>query len=237
MIPVVFCLQVCPYDAQSAIELCALIADLQGKKRNDLEFWVVHRRDTPRGYIEWMNESLHRAFERPYFFSAPNFADGFPMGCNLLWNSTMLLAGTARTNGLTHATGILTFEPDCVPLSSDWMDALADEWQAAHAEVVGNLVGEGEGQHINGNAMFRIDLLQRYPELGAFGWNQAWDTYHAELLTRIGKNTDLIAQDYQIANISEEELFKPRKGGVVPALFHGVKDGSARTAVRTRFGL
>lgn len=237
MRPLVFCLQMCPYDALAAVELCALIADLQGGTRQDLEFWVVYRRDTPKEYIHWANDHLSRVFRRVFFFEAPNFADGFPMGCNLLWNSTMLIAGSARVAGLNQATGILTFEPDCVPVTRNWMDALCDEWEADDSPVVGNFVGEPPNQHVNGNAMFDVNLMRQYPELGSYGGEQAWDTCHGRLLTRIGRDTNLITQKYQARTITREELFSIRKNGMQPALFHGVKDGSARAAVRAEFGL
>lgn len=233
MLSVVFALQVYPGDVFAAIELATLIADLTATPRPDTEFWVVYRRDTPKTHIQFLSDTLFRASKTVLCIEAPNHGEGFPEGCNMLWNSTMLVAASLRRNGTTKAEGILTFEPDCVPLSRDWMDALSREWDVLGKEVIGSLV-PGNPPHINGNAMFGIDLLHRFPELGRYGYGQAWDTQHAELLVRIGAPTDLIVQRYNSTHVRREELFSTRTQGRAPVLLHGVKDGSARSAVRAQ---
>jgi hypothetical protein len=228
-------LQCCPLDVEAAVELCALIADLEPGKRLGSEFWVVYRKDTPSDPLRQALKHLQAKFHQVHFHPAPNFGEGWPHGSNMLWGSAILLAATGKRENWTRCDGVLTFEPDCVPLRHGWLPALEREWVAGGAEALGHVHQKGEdGEHLNGNAVFATDIATRYPQLMESRPDCGWDYYHRELLRGIARDTALISQQYKVPTTTPDELFSIRKHGQAPALFHGVKDGSARAAVRER---
>lgn len=220
-------LQVCPLDADAAIELAHLISDL-GENRQDREFWVINRIDTSATKVRQIVNLLARKFKAASY-PARNHGEGWPAGSNALWYSTMIEAWHRAREGYTAADGILTFEPDCVPLQTNWFDLLQEEWIRTAKPVVGH----SDGWHINGNAMFDIRLLERH---GNVKWtsfeNVGWDWLNRQYFMQIGADTNLIYQRYQCGTIREPCWLAIKKNGVRPALLHGVKDGSARALAR-----
>jgi hypothetical protein len=90
--------------------------------------------------------------------------------------------------------------------------------------------------HLNGVAVYDIDLWRIVGggKLNGGDAQVAYDIYHARDILPIAKDTPLIMFEYQRPTITAHDLFRPWKQGVEPALFHGVKDTSAREAVRAR---
>jgi hypothetical protein len=63
----------------------------------------------------------------------------------------------------------------------------------------------------------------------------AYDIAQADKMIPITFDTPDIFLDFNRPTITEADLYSPRKNGVVPAIFHGVKDGSASQIVRSKF--
>jgi hypothetical protein len=221
-------LQVCPYDIEAATELCELLAEL-GEDRQDREFWIVFRADTNSQRILQLQRILNRKF-KAMAFGARTHGDGWPAGSNALWYSTMVEAWHRAREGWTMADGIFTFEPDCVPLTTDWFDRLEIEWIKAMKPVVGHV---HHTNHINGNAMFDMRLLERHAQVKWCSFQQVgWDWINREYFMQIGADTPLIWQRYQCPTITETAFLAIKKDGYRPAILHGVKDGSARVWAR-----
>ena len=130
------------------------------------------------------------------------------------------------------AEGVLTFEPDCVPMVENWIEVLANEYRSRQKPIVGNVHFIGTDPHINGNAIWPIALARDWPKLIETPPEVAWDYYHREFIMQQAQDTNLITQYYQRRLLTEEEWQQVQKNGVRPALFHGVKDGTARQLAR-----
>lgn len=222
-------LQVCPFDIEAATELGAIIADIASENRQDKEFWIIHRSDTNPQKVVNLRNILGRKFNAQSF-TARTHGEGWPAGSNALWYSTMVEAWHRAREGYTKADGILTFEPDCVPLRPDWFEALESEWIKHEKPIVGHL---HHGNHINGNAMFDMRLLERHSNVKWCSYeNTGWDWVNREYFVKIGCDTAMIWQRYQCQSITEAAFLAIRKDGQRPALLHGVKDGSARALAR-----
>lgn len=146
----------------------------------------------------------------------------------------MMRVSTLYDTGKITATGVLTFESDCIPLRHDWIDLLAAEWADAEAnglQCVGHAHGEPEPTHINGNAIFHSKLTLKYPILEGSDSTIGWDVFHGQFLLSIGRDTNAIFQKYRMPNVSREEVEALRKGGVIPSIFHGVKGLTAIEAI------
>jgi hypothetical protein len=227
---VIFCLQVCPTDVTAAIELAQLISDIVPvPDKQSYEWLLAYRRDTPLNRVGMIQTILAKRFTKVSSYRAELHGEGWPAGANALWTSTMLFAARMQTS----CQGILTFEADCVPVREDWMPVIMEAYKSRHKPVVGNLhQSAGLEDHINGNAIWPLKLLDHYPELRQTPAQHAWDYFHRKLLLSLAEDTPAIMQLYARKELSEGEWLGLQKHARRPALLHGIKDGSARQLAR-----
>jgi hypothetical protein len=228
---ILFALQICPIDCMAGIELAQLIAEIPTPEI-DYEWLIPYRLDTPVDRVMRMQIALSRKFPKVSSYRAPRFAQGWPAGSNALWISTMEHAALLSERGLTKANGVLTFEPDCVPARRDWMQVLQNAYEQRTQPIVGNIHRSEIPDHINGNAIFPIDLLRVFPEIAKTPLTAAWDFHNRELFLRMAEDTPFIMQYYQRRNLTEAEFVDLQKHGERPALLHGVKDHTARALAK-----
>lgn len=228
----ILCLQCSPIDAFQALGLAKLIADIEPHHRTDVEFAVSHRRDTNPDTVNEIRVALATKFN-VHVIKGKRYGTGFPVGCNDLWQETMLRLSILVRDGKTKMTGALTFEADCIPLRPDWINVLKSEWDrclAAGKHCVGHMHGD-PADHINGNAIFNIRMTKIFPEMAGAG-DAGWDWWHRQLLMRVGMDTDAIFQIYRMQDVTTDKIRMIRKNGQIPALFHGTKGTSGIAAVR-----
>jgi hypothetical protein len=192
-------------DAAQALELTKLICDIETAMRKNDVFCISTQRGTSEKIIDKIVSLAEEKFNQVLVIRGERRGTGWPAGPNDQWAETMMRVSQAFKHNPTQ-TGVLTFEPDCVPLRADWIDAL--------------------------KAIFRIGLLRDYDELNSSTGRQGWDMTHAKLLLSIGEDTDMIFQNYGLSDYDREYLENVRKNAVIPALFHGVKGPNAVRIVR-----
>lgn len=232
------CLQVCPYDAIQAHRLLRIICAIEESIRYDIEFIIAARRGTPDIIVDTLAQEVRNKFANVFIIRGQRMGEGWPDGPNDLWAETMMRISIMVKDGKLQSSGVLTFEPDCVPLLANWIDLIAEEWAKAEDEgfkVLGHAHGEPEPDHINGNAVFSTRITKSHPELQGCPGNGGWDCMHGKLLLSIGKDTDLIYQVYRCPPVDENGLLAVKKNGQTPALFHGVKGFSALNIVEYKF--
>jgi hypothetical protein len=154
-----------------------------------------------------------------------------------MWFDLMQAVFMAHREGFTKCTGVLTFEADCVPLRRDWIDVLISEWNKAQGMgkfVMGHLQkmpaqpGHEASEHINGNAVFGVEMHGKYPKyMYGCGADSAWDLELAKLTVPNSYDTHAIMQVYRMKGVTAEFMEAVKKHGEKPALFHGVKGTSA----------
>lgn len=221
----ILALQCCPLDSAQTIELARLIADIEPQQRKDHIFCVSMRRDTPVEHVSEAARLLGQKFETVWVVRGERRGEGWPEGPNDLWAETMMRVSIANKGAAKKQTGVLTFEADCIPLRADWIDTLAAFWDSAERRGL-DCCGHAHGEppdHINGNAIFRIGLLRRYPQLNSADRRKGWDHCHGELLLNRGEDIDGIVQEYALRDYDRAYIERVRKNGVVPALLHGTK--------------
>jgi hypothetical protein len=228
---ILFCLQVSPVDCMAGLELAQIIAKIPAE-RNDWEWLIAYRQDTPIDRVMRTQIALSKRFPKVSSYRAHRYAQGWPGGPNALWFSTMEHAARLYNQGLTECEGILTFEPDCVPARRDWLEVLEKAYTERKAPIVGNLHKSEIEDHINGNSIFPIDLLAVYPELTKCPLTTAWDYFHRQLFVSMAEDSPFLTQYYARRNLTKEEFIALRKHDERPALLHGVKDTSARQLAR-----
>lgn len=136
-------------------------------------------------------------------------------------------------SGWKDYKAVLLIEPDCCPLTPDWLDDLSAEWdKAANAGylVMGSWHPVNADHptlgHLNGNLMFSPDLAKRItiPDVPD---DKPWDTYLAATFAPHWCRTGLIKNLNRHKTASTRQLTVPECGTRSPVLVHGVKDSSA----------
>jgi hypothetical protein len=231
------CLQCCPFDQAAALDLAELICDLEPAKREETEFFLIYRKDCPQTVPKAFEKLAGQKFGRSAARMARNHDTGHPGGSNMLAHSAFMEMSILRRDKLCQNSGFLLFEPDCVPLTSDWLDRLSAEWDLAMAqghEAIGHWHQQFDPTtlHLNGNAIFKVTHFDRYPNLLIGPETLGWDYFYREKLVEISRDTSLMTQLYNWPTISAAQLAELTKNGQKPVFLHGVKDHSARFFVR-----
>jgi hypothetical protein len=218
------------------MDLARLICQLEQEKRADTEFFLIYRKDCDPRLPKFFEELASMRFARARAREARNYDIGWPGGSNMLASSAMMEMSSLRNEGICQSPAYLLFEPDTVPMGTDWLNRLSQEWEVTAREGK-QAFGHWHQQagpdtlHMNGNAVFSTDFFDRHgvfigPAL------QGWDYFYREKIISVSRDSNLIYQWYGCPSITLESLSGIRKNGIVPALFHGVKDASARQNVR-----
>ena len=218
-------LQIWPGDLLQGRALLELICDIEPRFREDIEVAIIGRRDVPRFALEDFASIARRKFAMVHIVEGKRTGTGWPDGCNDLWQDGMRQLSVLADRGLTKADGVLTFEPDCLPLRPDWLSALKAEWRKVKSTgklVLGHAHNE-PATHINGNAIFAIKIIDTFPQLQLSRTGAGWDVEHGKLLLANGADSAEIFQLYRIKEINRETLEGIQKRGKVPAFFHGIK--------------
>jgi hypothetical protein len=225
---VILALQCYPGDSHHALELTKLIADIEPQPRNDVLFCLAHRKDTPEAHVKAIIEAAATKFP-VHVVAGKRNGTGWPVGPNDLWSEAMLRISLARKDKRWPYTAVLTFEADCIPLRTDWINVLKANWSAAHEaghHVCGHAHESDPGKppdHINGNGIFRIGLCKTFPELAGSSAAAGWDAFHGQLLMKLACDTDAIYQVYGLRDYDRARIESINKNGFIPALFHGTK--------------
>lgn len=229
------CLQLCPLDVWLGLRLVKLICSIEQEMRPDIEFILAARRDTNLPALNEILAIARTKFPTTMGIMGKRFGTGWPMGPGDLWQESMMRISQMKDGGRLKSTGVLTFEADCIPLRPDWLDFLAEEWAIGHSHgalCVGHKHGEPP-THINGNAIFHTNILDKHPEMNGSDSRTGWDVYHGELLLKIGRDTNAIFQLYRIPSITIAKVESLRKNEVIPSIFHGTKGLTGMEAVES----
>lgn len=225
-------------DKTEAEELGSLIADLE-RVRNHAADIMVFRRFDASEFSSAVLQKLRDKFDNVYFeTSRRRDAKGYPFGPNQMWSDIVTLMGQVpRWRDNYYA--FIPLESDCTPLRPNWIGELIQEFKLAKSKnyaAVGH-IHSNPIEHLNGVAVYDSNLWKIVGgnRLNGSDPQVAYDLFHRKSILPIAYDTPLVMMEYQRPTITAEDLFKPWKNGLVPAMFHGVKDDSARAAVRARW--
>jgi hypothetical protein len=185
---------------------------------------------------------MRQIFNKVWTFKSRTPMTGWPDGCNALWGDLVMDAwrksietSTSKPPIWQEYKSVFAIESDTCPLHEDWLAIISKEWDESECSFMGawdhrnpdypHLQDLG---HINGNAMFSMDLARKAPNVVASPLGQGWDTYHAPILREIGwQGTNKIRNWYHKTQITKKEYDSVKDSGAV--FIHGVKDDSVRT--------
>lgn len=228
MSKILLALQFYPGDQKAAMSLARLLADLEPRHSDQADMLFAGRFD-----VKHDREAIAhvaRSFNIIPFVSRRT-GTGWPHGCNELWFDTM---DFCRENILLKKwpayKAILTFEADCVPLQTDWIERLHKAWDSRTPEgsICAGALLSAPAEHINGNMLISAALpdLEMIRKIGGSAPNAGWDYFIAPRLKRRGWSPIPGIVSYWNMKTCPRDVFdKLRADGV--AMLHGCKDMTA----------
>jgi hypothetical protein len=233
---IALCLQAYPDDLDVAMDLAKLICEIEPGVR-DSEFVFIYRKDCDMRCHKHFEQLAGMRFARAFARMARNHEVGWAGGPNMLAHSAFMEMGILLQQELITSDGFLLFEPDCVPLTKDWIDRLSAEWDKTKAlgkEAFGHWHQQGgpETLHMNGNAVFSTSFFDRHSNILIGPSTMGWDWFYRDHYVALSRDSDLIYQHYNRHGFSQGEWEAIAKNGTRPALFHGIKTDHGRVLAR-----
>lgn len=222
------CLQYWDGDKDKAMRLAKFIADLEPSKREDVDFMFMARADSSfdEATATYVSRKFHVRNEKPKVRAA-----GHPYACWVTFFSVLEWVYLAKLASKCPAyKWVLCFEPDCVPLTKDWITELSVEWDRLNKTVVGSETFHWQ-MHLNGNAMYSADMkfltwFVKQITVNGCPKNEPYDLYMFPQFARwgVGYSRKIANRCGQKTMTPEESKWLREKMGI--ALCHGVKDDS-----------
>lgn len=229
MIPILICVPFWKGDNTQAIELCKIVAGLQGSHAGNLaHVMLICRQD-------WKVDPNMVKIIAPKFntftFQSRSPLKGWPSGSNGMFGSTMIYISNSFKNKYEC---VYWMEPDAIPLCPNWYWDLVLEWRRKHpsANIIGyrsDCNGDGSGDHITGCALYHPNIARILPQI-TMSDRIAWDYQHRAKIVSMGGHTRMIQNRYGQKNVPSGVINEP---GVV--IIHGVKDLSITSAVKKKY--
>jgi len=195
-------------DMADALRLARLISDIETRRRDDVIFALCPRFDLERTR-EQQETFMHVAGKFPSMFvPSRREGTGHPDGAAALWSSTVEQLSEAWWAGRSQAHSVFTIEADGCPLRADWIDRLLEAHRRTlevGKRVTGALMNE-QFRHINGSLCLHLSTWQDRPSLHRTPSGQAWDLFHAAVLTSEARPTPWIKNCYGAGSWSAESL-------------------------------
>lgn len=232
-------------DREEAFDLLQLLSETTEEKNPYADIAAFARFDTSLPE-DGLLKKLGRSFNKVYAIKGKQHLIGHPNGCNGLWSSLVEQAylrstqsSTSRPPEWSEYNGVFGIEADGCPISKDWLSVLSKEWNSLKEKGcsfmghwLSSNVEHPEVGHINGNAVFAMDLLRKVPTVAGTPHAVSWDTYHAKALKAAGwANTGVIQSIWNTKTINIDGIEAIRKTGAV--YLHGVKDNSVKNYFRS----
>jgi len=240
------CIQFYEGDRDAAEGLALLIADLERTRCHDADILLVNRADC-RPLGPTVKTKLAAKFNKVLEHKCRRTdAKGYPHGPNQMFSDLVMLMGQRPLVEDYYA--FVNLETDCVPTRPGWISELAEAWRAAKLtgkSVIG-FIHDNPIPHLNGVAVWASEIMAIVGNKYLIGSSPsvAFDIWQAKRIEPHAAATPLIRFSYRKETITPAELFathphspsdkRIKEQQIAPCLYHGVKDDSARAAVRAR---
>jgi hypothetical protein len=203
----VIALQFWDEDMPQAMRLARLLADIETERR-DVTLAFCPRFDVKPSAEAWEAQLYCGHKFHVCEVRSTREGTGHPAGPNALWSGVMDQLSTAWQAGRTPYANVLTIEADGCPLRADWLDVLIGEHEKAleaGKRITGPLMQRGY-RHINGTLMMHLSTWFDRPSLHRTPSDQAWDLFHAAVLTAEARPSAWMKNVYGAGNWSGESL-------------------------------
>ena len=222
-------------DIAQAEQQTNLIADLERFPNQNVDILLFGRRDAPNFQIGAV-QRLQAKFGTVHRLKCRRIgAVGYPYGANEMFYDLVHTMAEPRFSEKYFA--FVNLESDCCPTNPGWTQQLSEAYRTAEASgkvMIGHM-NERPVKHFNGVGVYSCEkTVKLFGQIAGGPAMAAYDMYHAATFLTVGQDVPEIFLGFNRPTITADELFAKRKLDKTPALFHGVKDGSAFASVRSR---
>ncbi len=226
-------------DVETMEDIANIMADMERVRNKDADIMLFGRHDA-RPFPSHIRAKLLTKFDKVHEVKCRS-KDGvtYPFASNCMFYDLVTLLGQyPQWNQPYYA--FINWEADCVPVHPGWIAQLIHEFKIAQVHgkhCIGHIDLKHATPHMNGLGVYAIDIVSKIPggKLSGGPLGTAYDMYHGKSILPVAHDTPLIMFEYRRPTITAGDLFKPHKAGIEPAIYHGVKDASAREAVKARY--
>lgn len=225
-------------DVEIVEEIANIMADMERVRNKDADILLFGRFDA-NPFPAHTKAKLLTKFDQVHEVKCRS-RDGtsYPFASNCMFYDLVALLGQYPQWNMPYFA-FINWEADCVPVHPGWIKQLITEFKIAQVHgkhCIGHVDLKHQTPHMNGLGVYAIDIVTRIPggRLAGGPLNVAYDMYHGATIMPYAYDSPLIAFEYRRPTITAADLFKPHKAGIEPAIHHGVKDASAREAVKAR---
>ena len=209
-------------DADEALRLACYLADVQSEPRPDVPFLLVRKQGTPKTREDEVLDYVKPKFPHGFAIETDKTAESYVESANILFFHVMDFV-------VGHFPGdaVFLYAADCLPLSRDWLRKIETEHALARAAgkaITGVLSGGDHFPlHINGNAVYDVDFLQKHPEGRDLPGIAPWDLYFGlSLAVPNARPTRIMQHGWAPQGYSTQDLLGFVRDGLVWC--HGFKD-------------
>ena len=223
----VLAIQYCRRDERKALRLARLLADLETERRGDCVLALCRASDCKlSAEAKRTARYCHAKFPAIMVIQSNRPGHGHPEGPNQQWISFMETFATERAAGRMRAEHVFTFEPDCVPLSSDWIDRLVEEHRLTIAQgksITAAVMRHTDHRfvHPNGNLVMHLPFFEDHPTLHRTPATEAWDMHHRVVLLHAARASTIITNRHESKGWTVPLL---RNLATESAWLHGFRD-------------
>ncbi len=225
-------------DVEQVEDVANIMADMERVRNKDADILLFGRFDA-RPFPSHIRAKLLTKFDQVHEVRCRS-RDGtsYPFASNCMFYDLVTLLGQYPQWNQPYFA-FVNWEADCVPVHPGWIKELIHEFKIAQVHgkhCIGHIDMGHATPHMNGLGVYAIDIVTKVPgnKLAGGPLGTAYDMHHGKNLLPIAYDSPLIMFEYRRPTITAADLFKPHKGNVEPAIYHGVKDASAREAVKAR---
>lgn len=231
----------CHKDRQATMELVALLADLETKQNLDLDLILVKDYKTEAIPVDFLKKYSGK-FRTLQQVLCTTETGGYWPGANALYHFTLNYVHSLvkKNPAFDRVKAWLNLEADCVPLRRDWHKALSESYAKTLAQgkcILGHIIPPTEPWpiHVNGVAIYPTDMPTRFnKQMLGCSPQIPFDVNYAPLFVPKAADDGSFYIKWKVLTIGKTELFTAPEGRPLPTWFHGVKDDSARKAVREK---
>ena len=223
----ILALQYCRHDEAKALRLARLLADIETERRGDVVLALCRSADCKlSSAAKRTAQYCHAKFPAVMVIQSNRAGNGHPDGPNQQWISFMETIAAERSVGRVHAEHVFTFEPDCVPLSRDWIDRLMAEQHLTiqQGKRITSAVmrhTDHQVQHPNGKLLMHLPYFTDHPSLHQTPPTEAWDMHHRVTLLAATRPSTIIANRHESTGWTLQLL---RNLATESAWLHGFRD-------------
>jgi len=226
-------------DIDEVEDIANIMADMERVRNKDADILLFGRHDA-RPFPSHTKAKLQTKFDQVHEIKCRS-RDGtsYPFASNCMFYDLIALLGQYPQWNQPYFA-FINWEADCVPVHPGWIKELIMEFKIAQVhgkQAIGHIDLGHNTPHMNGLAVYAIDIVSKVADGALRGGplGIAYDMYHGKTLLPFAYDTPLIAFQFRRPTITAADLFSAHKAGVEPAIYHGVKDASAREAVKARY--